>query len=347
MSANTGFTTGGTNLTITGSGFETGDVAVMVDQTVCDVTQRSKGEVSCTIKPQTAASALGEYAGQHGVSRKFINDTVAMTDLETAAGVNLLGLTWEAPYKQSDSLGNLYQGWFVAPATTRYRFYISCDDDCELWHSATADDSSAKAKILELTWAMDHRQYWIEGTNGNVQASAWISMNAGDKHYLEGRHIEGSGHDHFTVSVEIEHSAKTDHHMAVKEVQEFQIDTDQTFEKHRFTVMNPDSGEFVIFYMNTKNFTNVDTKSVKANANAGNFRAAIKDFFSGYFGSDINVVLEMYDAADALTTDAGLSVKNVYTVELRKLVSGQTHSAITIAKTSTSAQISTELPEAV
>ena len=31
--------------------------------------------------------------------------------------------------------GNLYKGYFKAPATARYRFYISCDDECQIQFS--------------------------------------------------------------------------------------------------------------------------------------------------------------------------------------------------------------------
>ena len=28
--------------------------------------------------------------------------------------------------------GNILQGWFIPPATTSYRFYAACDDQCIL-----------------------------------------------------------------------------------------------------------------------------------------------------------------------------------------------------------------------
>jgi hypothetical protein len=38
----------------------------------------------------------------------------------------------EAPYEIGNQYANIFKGWFVAPATTRYRFYIACDDICDL-----------------------------------------------------------------------------------------------------------------------------------------------------------------------------------------------------------------------
>jgi hypothetical protein len=33
--------------------------------------------------------------------------------------------------------GNILQGWFIPPATTSYRFYMACDDNCILKIGAT------------------------------------------------------------------------------------------------------------------------------------------------------------------------------------------------------------------
>jgi hypothetical protein len=38
----------------------------------------------------------------------------------------------ENPYLLGDKFGNIYKGWFVAPATTNYKFYIACDDYCKI-----------------------------------------------------------------------------------------------------------------------------------------------------------------------------------------------------------------------
>jgi len=39
---------------------------------------------------------------------------------------------FESPINEADFLANLYKGWFVPPATTKYRFYTVCDDYCSL-----------------------------------------------------------------------------------------------------------------------------------------------------------------------------------------------------------------------
>jgi hypothetical protein len=49
VSANSGYSTGGQNLTITGNGFNYGDPVVTVDGVSCTVTQKSKTQLDCTV----------------------------------------------------------------------------------------------------------------------------------------------------------------------------------------------------------------------------------------------------------------------------------------------------------
>jgi hypothetical protein len=42
-----------------------------------------------------------------------------------------LAMDLEAPINVKDgNSGNIYSGYFKAPANASYRFYISCDDSC-------------------------------------------------------------------------------------------------------------------------------------------------------------------------------------------------------------------------
>lgn len=50
ISANSGYKTGGQNLTILGNGFQYGDSVVSVDGVNCTVTQKSKTQIDCTVE---------------------------------------------------------------------------------------------------------------------------------------------------------------------------------------------------------------------------------------------------------------------------------------------------------
>ena len=51
----------------------------------------------------------------------FVNDTL-YTSFET----------YDSMAKDPHNFGQILDGWFTAPITGKYRFYISCDDHCDL-----------------------------------------------------------------------------------------------------------------------------------------------------------------------------------------------------------------------
>lgn len=55
----------------------------------------------------------------------------------------------EPPTNQINSnSGNLYTGYFKAPATAKYRFYMTCDDACTFDLSTSNMNESAKETLL-------------------------------------------------------------------------------------------------------------------------------------------------------------------------------------------------------
>jgi hypothetical protein len=43
-----------------------------------------------------------------------------------------LAIHFESPRNLYSNIATVYRGWFIAPATTRYRFYTVCDDHCAM-----------------------------------------------------------------------------------------------------------------------------------------------------------------------------------------------------------------------
>ena len=79
------------------------------------------------------------------------------------------------------------RGWFVAPATTNYRFYLACDDWCRITMgniSMNADNTTEVA--LNKDW-MTHREWWETryAANNPNRISEWISLTEGEHYYLE------------------------------------------------------------------------------------------------------------------------------------------------------------------
>jgi len=73
----------------------------------------------------------------------------------------------------------------------------------------------------------------------------------------------------------------------------------------------------------------------------------VKGFYSAGYGSDVSVVLTMYNSTGNETTNATESVKNVYTITMKKLIATESTSKIYVAKITTKSSISIEYPSEV
>lgn len=112
--------------------------------------------------------------------------------------------------------GQVYSGYYKAPATGRHRFYMTCDDSCQLYLSTTPNDPSKATRIYQSDGHTSFRNYLL--TN-EFKQTQWISLEKDEFYYIEVRHIQGTGGDHFSVAVEIEDfEAPNGHHHSMKEI---------------------------------------------------------------------------------------------------------------------------------
>jgi hypothetical protein len=77
-----------------------------------------------------------------------------------------------------DRFGHEFKGWFVAPATTRYRFYMSCNDHCKLWMDNTAGSTSSLTLLTTSNSWSGFREYWrSDDLSSNVKRiSDWVTL---------------------------------------------------------------------------------------------------------------------------------------------------------------------------
>ena len=118
--------------------------------------------------------------------------------------------------------GNIYTGYFKAPATANYRFYISVDDECEFYFSNVTGSPENKSLI--------HRsQSWV-GYRGYLRVdesrqTKWMNLTEGELYYMEIKMIQYTGGDHLSVAVEIEDPNITPgHFQTMKEIQRLFVD---------------------------------------------------------------------------------------------------------------------------
>jgi glucose/arabinose dehydrogenase len=100
---------------------------------------------------------------------------------------------FEGPRNAGNNYGVRIRGYLCAPATGSYTFWISGDDNAELWLS-TNDNPVNKVKIA-LASMTGYRE-WGKSTS---QKSGLISLEAGKRYYIEALHKESKKNDHVSV----------------------------------------------------------------------------------------------------------------------------------------------------
>ncbi|MCP4614055.1 MAG: hypothetical protein GY845_35660 [Planctomycetes bacterium] len=93
-----------------------------------------------------------------------------------------------------DSYGGRIYGWLYAPATGEYTFWLSADNQGELWLSTDDDPGNAVLIANESSWAGPNT--W--GT-GEEQSNP-IQLLSGNKYYIEAIWKEGTGGDQCQVA---------------------------------------------------------------------------------------------------------------------------------------------------
>lgn len=109
------------------------------------------------------------------------------------AGIDFLDI-FEAPSNWNNNYGTRMRGYIVAPATGDYVFWISSDDNSELWLSVN-DDPDYASMIANVTGWTSLRQW----NKFSTQKSKPIHLEEGNHYYVEVLHKEGSGEDNLSV----------------------------------------------------------------------------------------------------------------------------------------------------
>jgi len=86
----------------------------------------------------------------------------------------------------------------------------------------------------------------------------------------------------------------------MKEIQELKVTTAQTKEKATVTVMNPDSGKYILTFKNPTTSAYVPTDKIPADASSGTFRGFIAKYYSDTVGSSVSVARINLDASGNL-----------------------------------------------
>ncbi|CAB4023040.1 Neurogenic locus notch 1 [Paramuricea clavata] len=105
--------------------------------------------------------------------------------------------TFETPQDKGDHYGARLRTYFMPPASGKYTFYISSDDDSQLFISMT--DSGTPVKLLELYHMATGYQQWDKDVK--KQTSKEVELKFGTPYMLTALFKEHEGKDHVSVGV--------------------------------------------------------------------------------------------------------------------------------------------------
>jgi hypothetical protein len=151
--------------------------------------------------------AVWSFSTSDGVAHKVMRQWWAnitgtgVTDLTNHAnypnkptGSELLDL-FEGPTNWADNYGSRLYGWLTPPQSGDYTFWMASDDYGELRLSTDADPANTRVIATVPGWATS--QEWGKYP---AQKSAVITLQAGQKYYIQAVMKEGTGGDNIAVS---------------------------------------------------------------------------------------------------------------------------------------------------
>ncbi len=106
----------------------------------------------------------------------------------------ILTTAFEAPSDVLDNYGQRLRALLIPPITGSYVFYLASDDNGELYLST--DDTPAHKTRIAWVAAWTSSREWNKEAN---QKSAPVTLNAGQRYYVEALQSEGGGGDNLAV----------------------------------------------------------------------------------------------------------------------------------------------------
>jgi hypothetical protein len=189
-----GYTSGGQNLSIEGYGFTHGNISISVAGVDCEVTSFSEYGVNCeTGASDTVSSWSDTTVGGQGVrySQYNYSSWIGLSSIDNySPTAEYIHTSLASTFNIGDWMSAKYSGFFKAPTTTMYRFYMTCDDQCSFDMSLTDMDTSDLTNLLTVTGYSDYKEW--DKNDGQVRISDWVYLTEGEHYYFELKHVEGS-----------------------------------------------------------------------------------------------------------------------------------------------------------
>jgi ELWxxDGT repeat protein len=157
-----------------------------------DGTEAGTVNVFDVVGPPVTCSGTGSI-----LREKWLNvsgSTISQIPLSTSPASSTQLTSFETTPNQGDNYGERIRGYLCAPYSGAYTFYLSGDDQCELYLSSD-EDPAKKTKIAFINYFTGVRE-WSKYAS---QKSVAIHLVAGKKYYMEALHKESLYLDHLAV----------------------------------------------------------------------------------------------------------------------------------------------------
>src|SRR5439155_7495818 len=132
----------------------------------------------------------------------LVSDLTGAAKFPDAPDIAEIIADFEAPSDVGSIYGQRLSGFITPSETGNYIFFISSDDQGELWLSSDASPNNKVLIAREPGW--NGPRDWIGTDRRNAGApenrSAPITLQAGSRYYVEALHKEGEGGDNVAVT---------------------------------------------------------------------------------------------------------------------------------------------------
>ena len=166
---------------VTAKAFDNGGLFTVSDTVIITIEGCTPGG---SISAEGFTNIPGSTLLSFGSSSKYPNDP------DVRASLN----KFEYGPNYGDNYGARVRGYICAPATGNYVFYISSDEDSELYLS-TDDNAQNIQRIAFVKGAVGFRNWFAKTT----QRSSPVRLVRGVRYYIESIHKEATGNDHLSV----------------------------------------------------------------------------------------------------------------------------------------------------
>uniref|UniRef100_UPI00378343F0 GEVED domain-containing protein n=1 Tax=Prosthecobacter sp. TaxID=1965333 RepID=UPI00378343F0 len=153
-------------------------------------------EAARLITPATTGTILREYwTGIAGSSVSNLTSSASYPNSPTGSDYRT---SFTAPTDWADNMGQRMRGWVYPPVSGEYTFWVSGDDETQLFLSTDATAANAALIARVPTWTSS-----LAWTTFPEQKSVKITLEAGKPYYIEALMKEGSGGDNLAAAWEL------------------------------------------------------------------------------------------------------------------------------------------------